>query len=393
MREGDTTSARATATNHTVTRLNRTAIVDALEQHGPLTRAEITERTGLASATVHRLCTRLVDEGTIAVEREADGGIGRPTHRYRFLGESRTVVAIDITDDTARGALIDMNGAVSHTHDTPLRGADGALSPTSRLDGVLQAVEDLIATAAERGTPAQGVGIAVPGLVDRSGVVGHSVELGWSSVPLRDRVAERTGGLPVVVENDANAVAVGEWARGAAQGSQHMAAFLLGVGLGAGIVADGRLLRGFRSGAGEIGSLIADRSAFARTYDEAGDLESRVLSLGAARTPGARRDSSISILDEYAEGVPTALDPAAELLDYIAISIAALSVVLDTAEVILSGRLPARADVLVSEIETRLRGRIPNPPRIVIGALGERAAVIGVGQLVIEQVKGGLYLA
>lgn len=383
---------RATATTRTVTLINQTAILDALQTRGPLNRVELVEATGLATATVHRLCTRLLDDGAIAVERDLDGAIGRPSHRYRFAGETRSVIAVDVTDDTARGALIDLNGDIRHTEDRVLRSADGVLDPDSRLAGTLALIDALVAAAASRGTPAHGVGVAVPGVVAPTGRVGDSVELGWVDVPLRDLIAERTG-LPTVVENDANAVAVGEWSHGAGRGSENMAAFLLGVGLGAGIVADGRLLRGNRSAAGEIGHLIADRSGFTRAPAAGGDLESRILSLGAAHSPAARRESTIGILDEYAAGAASARTAATELLDYLAMSVAALAVVLDCAEIILAGRLPARADVLVAEIDRRLAGRIPAPPRILAGELGERAAVIGIGHLAIDRVKGALYLA
>ncbi|MGR6740876.1 ROK family transcriptional regulator [Microbacterium arborescens] len=384
--------SRATATTRTVTLINQTAILDALRTRGPLGRVELVEATGLATATVHRLCTRLVDDGAIVVERDLGGAIGRPTHRYRYAGETRSVIALDVTDTCARGALIDLNGDVRHTEERSLIGADGALDPASRLDGTLRLVDDLRTAAALRGIPAYGVGVAVPGVVAPTGHVGDSVELGWVDVPLRDLIAERTG-LPTVVENDANAVAVGEWSHGAGRGSANLATFVLGVGLGAGIVADGRLLRGARAAAGEIGHLIADRSGFTRAPAAGGDLESRILELGASRSPLARRESTLGILDEYADGSDAARGPATELLDYIAMSVAALAVVLDCGEVILTGALPERAGVLVDEIDRRLTGRIPAPPRILIGELGERAAVVGIGQLAIDRVNGALYLA
>ncbi|OYC96285.1 ROK family transcriptional regulator [Microbacterium sp. Yaish 1] len=392
MMHDEAAPSRATATTRTAALINQTAILDALRTRGPLGRVELVEATGLATATVHRLCTRLVEDGAIVVERDLDGAIGRPSHRYRFAGETRSVIALDVTDTCARGALIDLNGDIRHTEERSLVGPDGSLDPASRLHGTLELIDDLRGAAAQRGIPANGVGVAVPGVVAPTGRVGDSVELGWVDVPLRDLVAERTG-LPTVVENDANAVAVGEWSHGAGRGSANMAAFLLGVGLGAGIVADGRLLRGARAAAGEIGHLIADRSGFTRSPAAGGDLETRILELGASRSTLARRESTLGILDEYADGSDTARSAATELLDYIAMSVAALAVVLDCGEVILAGALPERAGLLVDEIDRRLAGRLPAPPRILLGELGERAAVVGIGQLAIDRVNGALYLA
>ncbi|MBN9375631.1 MAG: ROK family protein, partial [Cellulomonas sp.] len=86
----------------------------------------------------------------------------------------------------------------------------------------------------------------------------NAVELGWYDLPLGDILRARHE-LPIVIENDANAVGYGEWSRGAGVGSEHLVAFVLGNGAGAGIVSGGKILRGNRSAAGEIGVLLADR--------------------------------------------------------------------------------------------------------------------------------------
>ncbi|MEW1834753.1 ROK family transcriptional regulator [Microbacterium sp. NPDC079995] len=381
---GDRAAAsRGTATNADVTRINRTAILDALAA-GPLGRAELVAATGLASATVHRLCARMVDEGLLGVERD-NGGIGRPTHRYRHLGEARTVVAVDVTSAVARGALIDLNGEIRHTDVRSLQDADGHLTASSRLEGVGMLAERLVRAAADLGSPAQGVGLSVPGVVGADGSVSDSVELEWNGLAARDLLQARTG-LPVVVENDANAVTIGEWTRGAGQGTGDLAALVFGIGVGAGIVSGDRLVRGAGAAAGEIGYLITDPQAFAVPRAAGGDLETLVLSLGAARGEA----STMAVLDdESAAGG----ERAERLLDHIAMSVAALSVILDCRVVILAGRLPRRTDLLVDGVTRRLDGRIPRPPALVVGALGEDAALVGIGQLIIDHVKGAVYLA
>ncbi len=376
---------RGTATNADVTRINRTAILDALRTAGPLGRAELVAATGLASATVHRLCARMVDEGLLGVERDT-GGVGRPTHRYRHLGEARTVVAVDVTSAIARGALIDLDGETRHTETQQLQDAGGHLTASSRLEGVGVLAERLIRIAAEIGSPAQGIGLSVPGVVDVHGAVSDSVELGWNGVAVRDALQTRTG-LPVVVENDANAVTIGEWTHGAGQGTGDLAALVFGIGVGAGIVSGDRLVRGAGAAAGEIGYLITDPQAFSQPRPTGGDLETRVLALGGA---GGAEASTMSVLDD--ESASGGAD-AERLLDHIAMSVAALSVILDCRVVILAGRLPRRTDLLVGGVTRRLEGRIPRPPAVVVGALGEDAALVGIGQLTIDHVKGAVYLA
>lgn len=375
-------TGRGTATNADVTRINRTALLDALRSAGPLGRAELVEATGLASATVHRLCTRMVQEGLLGVERDATG-VGRPVHRYRHLGETRTVVAVNVTSAFARGALIDLDGEIRHTEAQTLQDAGGRLTASSRLEGVGVLADRLIRTAAALGTPAQGVGLSVPGVVGADGSVGESSELGWDGLAVRDLLQARTG-LPVVVENDANAVTIGEGIRGAGRGTGDLAALVFGVGVGAGIVSGDRLVRGARSAAGEIGYLLADPQSLSRPRTGGGDLETRILDLGGGEA------STLAVLDDED---PAVTERAERLLDHIAMAVAALSVILDCRLVIFAGRLPRRTDLLVSGVARRLDGRLPRPPSLVVGELGEDAALVGVGQLTIDHVKGAVYLA
>ncbi len=83
-----------TATTRDVTQVNRTAILDALRVHGPLSRRQIQDRTGLSSATVERLCNALLAEKLIAIDGLQRAGTGRPSHLYRFAGGSRVIAAV-----------------------------------------------------------------------------------------------------------------------------------------------------------------------------------------------------------------------------------------------------------------------------------------------------------
>jgi glucokinase len=100
-----------------------------------------------------------------------------------------------------------------------------------------------------------GAGIGVPGAVDPTrGIVSRAPNLAWNDVPIRDRFQEALG-LPVVVDNDANCAALGEWWAGAGRGSRLMVGATLGTGIGGGIVREGRVLRGVTGSAGEIGHM------------------------------------------------------------------------------------------------------------------------------------------
>jgi glucokinase len=387
----NTTTSR-TATTRTVPEINRTAILDALQRLGPLSRAQLKAETGLSSATIERLSSALLAEKLIAPSGLERSSGGRPSSLFRFAGEGRVVAALEVTAGFVRGLLIDLEGSVvfDETLDYP-----EPVSPDSRLTGVVTVIERLQQHADDLGKPLLGIGIAVPGVANQStGRVSNSVELGWQDIALQSIIETRFG-IPTSVENDANAIAVGEWAHGAGRGTQSLAAYVLGVGVGAGIVNNGELLHGFRSGAGEIGYFLTDRSSLGRFFAEQGDLESRIDAIGTTFDTDHRsgRSASAALVAAASAGEASAADAASELFDYIALSCGALSTVLDPEIIVLGGHLSAHSEFVIDEVTRRLVGRIPFPPRFVAGSLGDRAALIGVGEIITRQVRGFTFLA
>jgi len=389
------TTPSRTATTRTVTEINRTAILGALLTHGPLSRSQLKTETGLSPATIERLCAALLSERLIALDGLERSSGGRPSTLFRFAGDGRIVAAIEVTAGFVRGMLIDLDGLVVHDERVAF-GAPGAPpSPDDRLTGTLALIDSFTHRATELAKPLLGIGIAVPGVAHRdTGRVSTSVELGWQDIALQSIVETRFG-IPTHVENDANAIAVGEWAHGAGRNTQSLAAYVLGVGVGAGIVTEGQLLHGFRSGAGEIGYFLTDRSSLARFFAEQGDLESRMESIGSAYPvdAGARtRSPAGDLIAAAAAGDEQARALAGELFDYIALSCGALSTVLDPEVIILAGHLSAHSDYVIGEVTGRLVGRIPFPPRFVAGTLGDDAALVGVGEIITRQVRGFTFL-
>lgn len=383
---GDRAGA-TTATTRTVTSINRTAILDALQNHGPLSRTQLREITGLGSATVQRLCAGLLDEGFIAQEGVQSPSVGRPSHLFRYSGEGRIIAGVDITDSLVRAVLVNLAGKVVEEFSLEPARPDGVIDADARLDGTLAAIDELTARASARGQPCLAIGISAPALVSSEGVVSNSVELGWQALPLASIVRSRFD-LPVVIENDANAVAFAEWSLGGGGASSSLASYVFGVGIGAGLISEGRMIRGRHAGAGEIGYLLPDRTALQRFYPEQGAFESTIFELGRSHS-STRRSTIAEHIDAMAD------DPspeAEELYDYLALSIAAISTVFAPDRLVFAGQIPQRADRMIERIEQRLVGRIPHPPELSTTTLGEKAALVGVAELAIREAKGSAYL-
>lgn len=190
--------------------------------------------------------------------------------------------AIDLGGTKVRALVADLAGRDY--------GYDLRRSDTERgLDAVLATMAESLATAASRAGVAvgdlSGAGIASPGAIDVArGIVAGAPQLpGWRDVPLVRLMSERLG-VPVTLENDASAAALGEHRYGAGKGTQHMLYFTVSTGIGGGIIVDGRLYTGASGAAGELGHMIIDmKSAATCPWCERGCLEALASGTAIAR--------------------------------------------------------------------------------------------------------------
>ena len=379
-------------------RVNRTMIVEVLRAGGAMSRQQIIEATGLSSATVIRLTTALLNEQAIQLAGNIPSTGGRPSLLYRYAGNARTAAVAQIHADGVTGALVDFDGQVVHRVAQPLPPRTTA-NPAEEWAGQWEALRDvldrLIATGLDRGTPTAALGVAVPGTVTSGGVVQPMAQIGWVGMPLGDLLAGAYD-LPAVVENDANALALGEYARGSQ--AENLVAILIQEGVGAGILIDGRVHRGSRAEAGEIGYLLVGRGAFGSFFEGVGALERRLSSASLQRElerrlgplPAEATPSVGWVLQRAADGDEAILDLATEILDVLAMGVAALVTVLDPETVVLGDGF-GPVELVVEQLTSRLHNRIIHVPPILPAALGADAVVVGVAELAALSANGFAY--
>lgn len=240
---------------------NAALLLDLLRVAGEpgISRLELAERTGLTPQAVSKITARLRADGLVAEAGHLASTGGKPRTVLRLVPDAGYAVGLHLDRDELTVVLVDLAGAVAASHTAPLDlGAPAGEVLTTAADAVT-AVRGASAGTAGRGRgapttgrPVLGVGVAVPGPLDHRGGVLHRVTgfPQWDGYPLRDALAARTG-LPIVVDKDTNAAALGLALRAAGTGD--FAYLHLGTGLGAGLVLGGALHRGARTGAGEFG--------------------------------------------------------------------------------------------------------------------------------------------
>nr|WP_225822984.1 ROK family transcriptional regulator [Streptomyces sp. TML10] len=275
-----------------------------------ISRLELAERTGLTPQAVSKITARLRAEGFAAeAGRRASTG-GKPRTVLRLVPEAGHAVGAHLDRDELRVVLVDLDGTVVAERRADLdlgAGAEAVLEAVcAAARGVVAGLDEGLGEGLSGVRSLVGVGVALPGPLDHAHGVLHRVTgfPEWDGFPLRDALAERLG-VPAVVDKDTNAAALGLAVGGAEDAAGGSFAYLhLGTGLGAGLVIDGSVHRGARTGAGEFGHQVIQLDGPLCECGNRGCVE--VLCLGAvargevaeaARVLGVAAGNLVGLLD------------------------------------------------------------------------------------------------
>jgi glucokinase len=368
-------------------------LAEAMARPGAFTRAELIGATGLSAPTVGSLTRELIQSGVVRDLGTGPARLGRRPSFMEFSARYGYVAGIDLGPTTTRVAVADLRGDLLSERElgTP------ALGPASLLAKVAGALRGLLRELKAPGERLLAVVAGTPGAVDRErGIV---LELapnlkGWSRVPVGDILGAALG-VPVIVENDVNLAVLGEHWRGAARGHATCAYVQVGTGIGAGILVEGELHRGYHSLAGEIALMCMGPQYVDRDFGARGCLETltglRALAGRWSRADSAHPEGQVTRLlraaaskDRRAQRV---IKEAAMLLGIAATN---LSLVLDPSLIVFGGALVSQNSVFVDEIRQVVQRIVPSPPEIVVSALGKEATLWGCLLVALSQARSRL---
>jgi predicted NBD/HSP70 family sugar kinase len=239
---------------HDVRDINQTIFLHLIRERQPISRADIAKYTGLRAGTVSAIVNRLIKNNFVYEGTEGPSSGGRPPKHLYINAESFYVLAVDIGVSDTVFAVSDFNGRIIQQNSISTEG-----DPVTFLNKLADDVGNLIKTQYPRATFGA-VGVSIPGLIDReTGVVETSPNLEWKNVPLREILSTRLG-LPIYIENDANAAAFSElWYGPLDEANVRTLLFILVVeGLGTGLIINGELHVGSRHGLGGFGHMSID---------------------------------------------------------------------------------------------------------------------------------------
>lgn len=230
------------------TDVNRSAILAQLGAHGPASRADLARTLNLSPALMTQLTRDLIADGLLQELEQAPSQGGRPARMLGIVSTAGHVIGMKVVLDHVAFVEAGIDGAVLRSASEPFDA-----SSSTFLAELTILLRRFISGGSQ--TALLGIGVGVPGTVDSqgSGVV-DSVQLGWNQVPLGATI-RREFALPVLVENNVNALAMAERLYGVGRLHENFLVITIGTGVGAGIVVDGGVLRGSSGGAGEVGHI------------------------------------------------------------------------------------------------------------------------------------------
>lgn len=283
------------------TDVTRSAVLARLGAQGPASRAGLARALNVSPALMTQLTRQLIADGLLQELEHSPSQGGRPARMLGLVSSAGRAIGVKVVADHVAFVEVGIDGTVQRSASEPFDA-----SATTVLTDLTTLLRRFIAGGSN--IPLLGVGVGVPGSVDGqgSGVV-ESTQLGWHQVPLGPTL-RRELKLPVLVENNVNALAVAERLYGVGRNHENFLVVTIGTGVGAGVVVDGVVLRGFAGGAGEIGHIPIEQDGPLCSCGNHGCLES-IVGQGAL-IDRARRDGVIS-----GPGGITALRAAADTGD------------------------------------------------------------------------------
>ena len=381
------------ATQDVVRRHNLAALFDHVHRHGPTTRAELTRSLDLNRSTIAALVDDLSGRGLVSEGRMAGpASPGRPSNLVSVRSDRVAAIAVVLGVDAVTVAVAALGGQIVDRVEVPLE--DG---PARAFDRVVTTVGCAIGELVGRQKACAdlvGVGVAVPGVVrSQDGLVHFAPNLGWREMPLGQHLADRVEAqlgrsLPVLCRNDAGLGAIAEHTRGIGAGVANLVYLHAEVGVGGGIIADGRLLEGSAGYSGEVGHLRVNPEGMPCRCGSSGCWETEV-GEDALVTLAGRRPGGPSVVHEVLRAVGAGEPAAVRAMDHVGrwvgIGLANIVNILNPDMVVLGGLFADVLELGGAGLAAQMRAGLVTPAQLdvqlVPPQLGAESVLLGAAEV------------
>ena len=378
-------------------------IVDLIRSAGTISRTELTEATGLTQPSISNIVRRLIEDGLVRETGRAAPRGGKPRTLLEINASAKYGIGVQLGFESITLVATDVRGGVVGRQ---LVDGAGSATPEQVTDRLVTLYRDFVAGVGLVAPSIAGVAVVAPGPIAQLGgvLLGPPTLVRWDDFPLQQALQESLD-VPVVVDNDAAAAAVGEfWSRQVSR-TESFACVYMGTGIGAGMVLGGALYRGSSSNAGELGHISIEVDGVPCHCGNRGCLERYAAPAAVMAAAEAVRDRLDGLglgfapetlsrdFDQLARAAVSGHEVALDLIRFSADRVAAATVtlanLLDLDRLVLAGPGMAVAGSLYARairerLEERFFARRAHPIVVELSANPRDAAAIGAASLVLQ---------
>lgn len=389
-------------------KINKSIVFDQIVHHAPLSRARISELAGLNKSTVSTLVSELIEDQMVYEIGTGQSSGGRRPVLLLFNNLAGYAVGVDLGVNYILTVLTDLQGNVINETKVPLSDSNFEAVLTQ----LISSIKIIVQSARLSVYGIVGIGIGVPGIVD-DGVVLFAPHLGWENVNLRESIFNEFQ-VPVTIDNEANAGAVGEKEFGAGTSAANLVYLSVGIGIGTGIIIKNELYRGASGLAGEMGHFsiemngplcpcgnrgcwelyASEKALLEQAEKRLGPFENQLSSSGDRLSPTENQLSLFGhreledLIHMAKQGNSDVIEMFAIIGEHLGIGITNILHTFNPELIIIGNRLTAAEDWLLDAIQLSVRNRSitysRRQPQIQFSTLGTRSAVLGAAYFAIS---------
>jgi N-acetylglucosamine repressor len=361
------------ATHKQTKQHNRDLVLRTIFANESISRAEVARVTNLTRTTVSDVVNGLLAEGLVEEVGRGESLGGKSPILLSIVADSRYLIGLNLAQDKFIGAIVNLRGEIKEMVEAPVHDDNGE----NALKLVYQIIDQLMKKKIK---PIVGIGVGTPGLVNtREGVVVNAVNLEWQDLPL-SQLLEKKYKLPVLVLNDSQAAAIGEYVYGSDhEPDENLVVVNVIHGVGAGILINGRLFQGDGGGAGEIGHVVVQENGELCRCGKRGCLET--IASARAVVKQMKMNSLADVVSSFDAGNATTNAVIENAGRYLGVSLANLIATLNIQKIVLTGDMTRFGEKWLNAVSASMRTgaltRIAEGTKLEIGKLDYRACILG----------------
>ncbi|MDR4433943.1 transcriptional repressor XylR [Bacillus tequilensis] len=368
-----------------VKKVNQKLLLKEILKNSPISRAKLSEMTGLNKSTVSSQVNTLMKENLVFEIGQGQSSGGRRPVLLVFNKKAGYSVGIDVGVDYINGILTDLEGTIVLDQHHHLE----CSSPEITKDILIEMIHHFIANMPQSPYGLIGIGICVPGLIDKNQKIVFAPNSNWRNIDLKPFIQEEFN-VPVFIENEANAGAYGEKVFGAAKNHDNMIYASIGTGIGIGVIINNDLYRGVSGFSGEMGHMTIDFNGPKCSCGNRGcwELYASEKALLKSLQTKKKKVSTQDIIDlAHLNDIGT-LHALQNFGFYLGIGLTNILNTFNPQAIILRNSIieshPIVLNSIKSEVSSRVYSQLDNSYELLPSVLGKNAPALGMSSIVID---------